>query len=256
MVSILQAIILGIVQGITEWLPISSSGHLVLFQKLFGLAPPVLFDIVLHLGSLVVIFIIFWKDIIKILKGALKKEKRYLNYLLYLILASVPIALVGFFLNGFIKSIFYNIKIIGFSLLFTALLLYLSKYPKKKNKKLNIKNTFIIGIAQALAILPGISRSGSTISVGLIQGAKKQETARFSFLLFIPAIIGATIMEISTINQITNNFPALIIGTITAIITGILSLKLLLFIIKKNKFYYFSIYCLILGLIILFVAYT
>ena len=254
MVSLLQAIILGIVQGITEWLPISSSGHLVLMQTLFGLEPPVLFDVILHIGSLVVILIVFWKDIKNLAIGVVKKDKTHLNYLLMLLIASIPIFLAGYFLNSFIKSIFNNLKTVGFSLLFTAFLLYLSKHPKKKNKALNFKNTFLIGIAQALAILPGISRSGSTISVGLMQGTKKQETARFSFLLFIPAIIGATVMEAKSITEISN-LPALIIGTIAAIIAGVFSLKLLLRIIKKNKFSHFSWYCLILGMIVLAFAY-
>ncbi|MBD3354983.1 hypothetical protein GF361_03280 [Candidatus Woesearchaeota archaeon] len=256
MVSILQAIILGIVQGITEWLPISSSGHLVLFQKLFGIQPPVLFDIILHIGSLIVVFIVFWKDIVKLAKGLIKKEKASWIYLSKLLIASIPIALVGFFLNGFIKSIFHSTKTVGFSLLFTALLLYISKYPKKKNRSITFKNTFIMGIFQSLAILPGVSRSGSTISAGLLQGAKRQETARFSFLLFIPAILGATVMEITTLSQINGNLTALIIGTVFAIIAGVLSLKLLLKIINKNKFQYFSIYCLILGIILLFIAYA
>ncbi len=266
MVSILQAIILGIVQGITEWLPISSSGHLVLFQTLFGLEPPVLFDVILHIGSLVVVFIVFWKDIKKLVKGVLKRDKKYLKYFAYLIIASIPIGLVGFLLNDWIKSIFHSLKTVGFSLLFTAFILYLSKYPKKKNKDLNFLNTLVIGIAQALAILPGVSRSGSTISLGLMQGAKKKEAARFSFLLFIPAILGATLLETlklieaAKINteytaQMISLIPASIIGTITAVVAGVISLKLLLHIINKNKFSYFSWYCLVLGAVVLLLAY-
>ena len=255
MVSILQAIILGIVQGITEWLPVSSSGHLVLFQHLFGLAPPVLFDVILHIGSLVVIFIVFWKDIKELVIGVFKRDKKYLKYLLWLIIASIPIALVGFFLNDFIKSIFNNLSTVGFSLLLTAVLLFASKYPKAKNQKLKLCNTFVVGLAQALAILPGVSRSGSTISVGLMTGMKKREIATFSFLLFIPAILGATLLEIKNVSEITN-VSALIVGTIVAIIAGVLSLRLLLKIIDKNKFSYFGWYCLALGLVVLIISYT
>jgi len=255
MVSLLQAIILGIVQGITEWLPISSSGHLVLFQNLFGLEPPVVFDVILHIGSLIVVFIVFWKEIKELVVGVFNKDKYHLNYLLYLVIASIPIALVGFFLNDWIKSIFHSLKTVGFSLLFTALLLYVSRYPKKKNKELSLKNTLMIGVVQALAILPGISRSGSTIATGLMQGVKKRQAAAFSFLLFIPAIVGATLVEMKEVSQITD-IPALITGTIVAIIAGILSLRLLLRIIDKNKFSNFAWYCLILGLIVLVISFV
>ncbi len=250
MVSIFQAIILGMVQGITEWLPISSSGHLVLVRNLFGLEVPVLFDIILHLGSLLVIFIVFWKDIKKLILGVIRKEKKYLAYAGFLILATVPIGLAGILFNSKIKAAFNSPTIVGFSLLFTAMLLFLSRFPKKKNRRLNLKNILVIGFAQALAILPGVSRSGSTISTGLIQGVKKEEAARFSFLLFIPAILGATFVEMKGITSLSADIPALIIGTSAAVLTGIVSLKLLLNIIKKDMFYHFAWYCLVLAMII------
>jgi len=228
MITAIQAIILGIIQGITEWLPISSSGHLVIFQHFFNIAPPVIFDITLHMGSLIVIFIVFWKDIITLTKGVLRKEKTHLKFLTYLIIASIPIAIVGFFLNSYIKAIFNDLRTVGLSLLFTSLMLFLSK--KAKANKLTLKNTYIIGMFQAIAILPGVSRSGMTISAGLIQGIKKQEVIKFSFLLFIPAIIGAALFELKNIGEITNMTP-MIIGTLAAIITGFLSLKILLKII-------------------------
>ena len=133
--------------------------------------------------------------------------------------------MVGVLLNDTIKSIFNNTKTVGISLLITAILLFLSKYPKIKNKKLTFKNAYIIGIAQGLAILPGVSRSGATISAGLMQGIGKQEAVKFSFLLFIPAIFGATLFEIRNISEISN-ITALLAGTITAIVTGFLSLKI------------------------------
>ena len=253
MISMIEAIILGIVQGITEWLPVSSSGHLVLFQHFFGLAPPVSFDIMLHLGSLIVVLTVFWKDILKLAKGVLKREKASLKMLAYLAIASIPIALVGFFLNDLIKSIFNSLLTVGLSLLFTAVLLFISRYPKKKNKKLGIKNTFLIGIAQAIAILPGVSRSGSTISTGLVLGIKKEDVARFSFLMFIPAILGASLLEIKDVVLVTD-LPAAVVGTITAMVVGFFSLKLLLNLINKNKFSNFAWYCLVLGIITLILA--
>ena len=190
--NILEAIILGVVQGITEWLPISSSGHLVIFQELFGLQQPVIFDLFLHLGSLLVIFAVFFKDILKLFHGFFRWEKFYVKYTLWLIVASVPIGCIGYFFNDAVKSAFGSLTVVGFSLIFTSIILFLSKYPLKKEKKLNWKSIIFIGLAQALAILPGVSRSGMTISSGLIQSVKREEAVRFSFLLFIPAIVGAT----------------------------------------------------------------
>lgn len=252
MITIIQAIILGIIQGITEWLPISSSGHLVIFQNLFKITPPVIFDITLHMGSLIVIITVFWKDILTLIKGVLRKEKTHLKFLGYLIIASIPIAIVGFFLNSYIKSIFNSLITVSISLIFTSIILFLTK-KAKQNTNLNLKNTYIIGMFQAIAILPGVSRSGMTISSGLIQGIKKQEVIKFSFLLFIPAIIGAALFELKNIGEITNMTP-MIIGTLAAIITGFLSLKILLKIIRNNKLSYFGWYCLALGTILLAIS--
>jgi|SRR3989344_1348408 len=251
---IIEAIILGIVQGITEWLPISSSGHLVLLQNLFKIEQPVVFDLILHLGSLLVVLIVFREDIKKLVIGVFRKEKEYINLLFKIIIATIPIALVGFLLKDFIEKIFNDLRVVGFSFLFTSILLFLSKYPKVKNKELNYKNSFIIGLVQVLALLPGLSRSGSTISAGLMQGVKNEDVARFSFLLFIPAILGATILEIKNVNLINDVIP-LVIGVLTVVIVGFISLKLLLYIVKNSKIYFFSYYCLIIGLITLGIYY-
>lgn len=252
--DIFQAIILGIVQGITEWLPISSSGHLVLFEHLFNLRQPLIFDIMLHIGSLFVILFFFRKDIIELINGVFNKEKSKINILIMMFIASIPIAFVGYFFNDFITSIFNDLRTVGFSLLFTALLIYLSKYPKKKNKKLSFSSAAIIGLFQAIAILPGVSRSGSTISSGMFLGIKREDAARFSFLIFIPAIMGATIFEFSNISAV-DNVSAMIIGTVVSAVVGYFSLKLLMNIIKNDKFKWFSVYCLILGIAVLMIEY-
>lgn len=241
---------MGIVQGITEWLPISSSGHLVIFQTLFGFEQPVVYDLMLHIGSLIVVFIVFWKDIKELVVGVIKGNKEKFFLLSYLVIATIPIALVGYFLNDFVKSAFNSLLIVGFGLIFSSVLLFLSRYPRKKDKQMGIGNSIIVGLFQAIAILPGVSRSGSTISSGMILGVKKEEAVRFGFFLFIPAILGATILEIGELNNISN-LGYMIIGTIFTIIFGFLSLKLLLNIIKKDNFYWFSLYCLILGLVVL-----
>lgn len=248
--EIYQAIILGIVQGITEWLPVSSSGHLVLVQNLFGISQPVIFNVLLHIGSLIVVVSVFFKEIIELFKGIFSGKKESMQYLLYLVIASVPIGLVGYFLNDLIKSVFNNNLTVGIGLIFTAIILFLSKYPKKKEQQFTVRSSLITGVGQAFAILPGVSRSGTTISAGLMQGVKRDKVATFAFLLFIPAIIGAALFEAKSIATIPNLLP-LIIGLIVTIIVGFFSLKLLLHIIKKNKFQYFSIYCFFVGLIIL-----
>jgi len=252
--DIFQAIILGVVQGITEWLPISSKSHLIIIQQLFGLVQPAIFDLILHIGSLIVVLFVFWKDIWKLIKGVFTGDKKSLKYFLYLIIASIPVAIIGFVFKTQIEAALSNMYILGFGFLFTALILFCSKFTFVKKKSLNVWNSLIIGISQVLSVLPGISRSGTTISTGMILGVEKKEVAKFSFLMFIPAILGATLLEIGSINTITN-IPAMIIGTIFAMITGYVAIKVLMNIIEKNKFWYFSIYCFILGIIVLLFAY-
>lgn len=251
--DIFQAIILGIIQGITEWLPISSSGHLVLAQHLFGLTQPLIFDVMLHLGSLLVVFIFFWKEIKELIVGVIKFEKEKLRLLLFIIIATIPIALVGFFLGDLVEKAFNSLVVVGFGLIFTSFLLFLSRYPKKKSGKLSWGKAAIIGLFQAVAILPGVSRSGSSISSGMMLGIKKEDVARFSFIIFIPAILGATVLELGSLGAV-ENVSAMIIGTIVSAVVGFFSLKLLMNIIKKDKFSWFGVYCLILGIVVVVLA--
>ncbi|MFH1174395.1 MAG: undecaprenyl-diphosphate phosphatase [archaeon] len=252
--DVFQAIILGIVQGITEWLPISSKSHLLLIQHLFNLAPPVLFDLILHMGSLLVVIFVFWKDIKALILGLFQKNRESWLMLGFLALATVPIAVCGFFLERVIKNTFNDLRILGFGLLFTALILYLSSYPLKKEKKVTLGKSLLIGCSQVFALFPGISRSGMTISTGMMLGIKKETVATFSFLLFIPAILGATLLEFKDIGQITN-VGALLVGTLVTVIVGYFSLKLLLHVIKKGKFAWFGLYCALLGVLVLLLAY-
>lgn len=252
--DIFQAIILGIVQGITEWLPISSSGHLVLFEHLFGLTQPLLLDIMLHVGSLFVVLFFFRKEIIELIKGLFNGDKEKLKIVLMIIIATIPIAVIGYFFQDFIESIFKDLRTVGFALLFTASLLFLSRYPKKKEGKLTYMKALGIGIFQSIAILPGVSRSGSTISSGMMLGVQKEEVARFSFLIFIPAILGALVLHVGDITAFTDPVPV-IAGTLVSAIVGYFSLKLLMNIIKNDKFSWFSLYCLLLGITILVIAY-
>ncbi|MBN2142233.1 undecaprenyl-diphosphate phosphatase [Candidatus Woesearchaeota archaeon] len=253
----LQAVILGVIQGVTEWLPISSSGHLVLAEHFFNLQMPLIFDVVIQLASVLVVLAVFWKDILSLIKGVLKNDQHSWRMVFFLIIASTPIALFGLLFHDFIESVFKSLTTVGFSLLFTSILLFLSRYPRKKTKPINATAAIGIGLAQALAIFPGVSRSGSTISAGMMLGFKREEVARFSFLMFIPAMIGAAGFEIykGALSQIADPWMVLL-SSITAVAAGFFSLKLLLQIIRKDLFSYFSIYCALLGIITLIVAFV
>ena len=253
MISFWQALVLGLIQGITEWLPISSSGHLILFEKLYGITQPIALNVVLHLASLIVVLIVFRKDILKLIMGFLNGEKYFVQYSIWLVIASIPVAIIGLFFRSYIEQAFHNFWTMGISFLFTGLLLLFSKYPAKKTKSLSLSSTLLMGVGQAIAILPGVSRSGTTISAGLLNGRKQEEVVRFSFFLFIPAILGASILEISSIRTLTN-IPAVIFAVIVTIITGLLTMRFLFRIIKSKKFYYFGWYCLIMGLLMLILS--
>lgn len=239
--NILEAIILGIIQGITEWLPVSSSGHLVIVQQIANIQADLLFDIILHFASLLVILITFRKQVIKIITFKSKLT-------MPLIIGTIPIALAGYFLHDFIQSLFSSLLTVAIALTITGILLYTTKYSLPI-KKINNKKSLLIGIAQSCALVPGISRSGATISTSLLLGIKRKQAAAFSFLLAVPAIIGALILEL-TKTELTINLP-IIIGFLTTFIVGYLTLKILLKIIQKNKFHLFSYYCIPIGIILL-----
>lgn len=244
--QITESIFLGILQGITEWFPISSSGHLVIVQELLNIEAPIFFDVLLHLATVLVIIIFFRKEILQILKEFPNYKKPYGKLGYYILIGTIPIGLVGFFFQDYITSLFSNLKAVGVSLVFTGLLLFLTKFSEGK-RNLELKDSIIIGLSQALAILPGLSRSGATISSGMLLGLEKKQLVTFSFLLVIPAIIGATILEFNTASiEISYLY-----GFIASFIVGYITLKLLTIIIEKDYFHYFAYYCLILGILLL-----
>lgn len=251
--EIIYAIILGIVQGITEWFPVSSSGHLVLLQEVFSIDADLLFDVFLHLGSLFVLIIYFWKDILKILKSIVFFDTKSTDFKLaiYIIVGSIPAAMVGLFFHDLLARLFQNLFAVGIAFMITGVVIFLTKY-RNLNASLNIKSSLLIGIAQAIAIIPGISRSGSTISVGILLGVKKEDIIKFSFLLAIPAIVGANLLEFRMAPQI--ELLPLLWGFIASFIAGYLTLSLLINIIKKGRFHYFSLYCWAIGLIAIFLS--
>ena len=266
MIEILQSIILGIVQGIGEFLPISSSAHLILVPYLFGFPEHSLaFDVALHFGTLIAVLMVFWKDWIKLLTGVFnkvvnKKDSFENKMFWYLVIATIPGAIIGKLLEDYVEEVFRGlIPVIAISLAVMGVLIYVGdKWSQKhyknptKYKDLTLKQTFIIGLSQALAIFPGFSRSGTTILAGRLLGVSKEACAKFTFMLSTPIIFGATILKFdSLIAELNLN---LIVGIVTAAIFGILSIKFLLNYIKKHDFSVFAIfayYRLIIALIVL-----
>jgi len=259
--GILYLSLLGLIQGLTEFLPISSSGHLVIFQKLFSLSSPgVVIEAILHLGTLTAVCVYYYKDIYKIVvnfvKGIISKtgtnieyENDFFNLALFIFIGTLPAALFGIFFKDFFENTFKNVKLVYVFLNVTGIILFTTIFSKKKGK-LNLTKSLLIGIAQAIAILPGISRSGITIAAGMWLNVEKKEAARFSFLLAVPSILGAVVLSFKDIQYLSLDFKmGLISGFFIAFIFGYLAIKVLLKFVFKNKFFVFGIYCVILGLI-------
>ncbi|MEM5804475.1 MAG: undecaprenyl-diphosphate phosphatase [Candidatus Aenigmatarchaeota archaeon] len=246
--DMLQAAALGALQGATEWLPVSSSGHLVLLQSAFGVSPPVFFDLLLHMGTLAAVALYFRKDIAALARltarADFKGEGRMVPHILLALLVS---GAAGFLLKGTAEAMFSNAHSVGYAFLATGMLLLGTRFIGRNGQKTDLKPPILIGIAQGIAVIPGISRSGSTIAAGMMSGMEKKQAARFSFLLSIPAIIGATIMEWEPL-ALT---PDAMAGAAFAFATGYLAIGTLLKIVKTGKFHWFSPYCFALGVLTL-----
>ncbi len=247
--TIIQAVISGIVQGITEFFPISSSGHLVLLHNLFGFRREMLaFDVFLHLGTVLSVVIFFRRDISEMLQ----KDIRLLKFI---VIASIPTFIIGVIFKDVAESFFSMPLVVGSSLVITGLfLLFASIYAiywkiVRRPRPLGVKNSIAIGIAQGISVLPGISRSGATIGTALIAGLDEIEALKFSFLLSIPAVLGANILKVRQIygNLISGDTAAFLAGAIAAAITGFLVIKALFGILRKNLFFLFGIYCMLIG---------
>ena len=263
--ELIHAVILGIVQGLTEFLPVSSSGHLVIFQHLFGLKESELFfDVSVHMGTLAAVTIFFWKEIRSIIisllrfsESLIKREIPFsrihddadLKLALMIIIGSVPTAIIGLLLKKASDQIFSSVSIAGAMMIITGLVLWVThRFKKEGSKKFSIKEALLIGIVQGLAVMPGISRSGSTIAAGIFLGLNREMAARYSFLLSIPAILGAEILVLKDLSGLNIPISSTITGTVSAFIVGYFSLKLLLYIVKKGQLHIFAPYCWIIGL--------
>ena len=251
--TLIEAIILGIIQGFTEFLPISSSGHLVLGQAILDIDQPGNeFEILVHLGTLASVIVVFYNDITGLVFSI--KEKSTQKFILFILLGTVPAVIIGLGMKVFIDNLFENVTVVGLALMFTGVILYGSSFIKRKNKDHSFISSILIGCAQAIAIIPGISRSGMTISAALFLGLSSKESARFSFLLAIPAITGAGLLIALDLD---GAFPLTGIVSMAAFfssfIIGILALKWLLGWLEQGKFHYFGIYCFGVGLLTLLI---
>jgi undecaprenyl-diphosphatase len=256
MMNWFEALILGIVQGLTEFLPVSSSGHLELGKAIFNLGTEndMAFAVVVHGATVLSIIVVFFSELRSLLVNSLSFQwNASSKYVVKLLISMIPVAIVGLFFKDLVEQFFTgNVLFVGSMLIVTAALLILTNFAKDKGREISFIGSFIIGIAQAIAVLPGISRSGATISTGLLLGNKKDEMAQFSFLMALIPIIGINLLEIISGDISTDNpssFLPLAVGFLAAFLTGLIACRWMIRIVKKGKLIYFGIYCLVIGII-------
>jgi undecaprenyl-diphosphatase len=256
----IQAIVLGIIQGLTEFLPVSSSGHLEIAKSIFGINPEAsfYFTLAVHGATVFSTIVVFRKEITKIVAGSLKlKINDDTSYTLKIFISIIPVAIAGVLLKGPIESLFNgNLVFIGLMLLVTSVLLAAAHFIKKRERSIGYQDAFIIGIAQAIAVIPGISRSGSTIATGLMIGNKKDEIAKFSFLMVLIPVVGANVLEIITQDVKINStgMGIVAIGFVTSFISGYFACRWMITLVKRSKLIWFSIYCAAIGLLSIFLG--
>lgn len=253
-----EALVLGLIQGLTEYLPVSSSGHLAIGAYLFGIdgEANLGFTILVHVATVMSTLVVLWKEIDWILKGLFKFQmNEETKYALNIVVSMIPVGVVGVFFKDEVEKIFGSgLLIVGCMLLVTALLLAFSYYAKPRQRdNISLWHAFVIGLGQALAVLPGLSRSGTTIATGLLLGNKKEKMAQFSFLMVIPPILGEALLDLikglkgeETLGGV-DTLP-MVIGFVAAFISGCLACKWMINIVKKGKLIYFGVYCTIAGL--------
>lgn len=257
----LEALILGLIQGLTEFLPVSSSGHLEIGKAILGIdvKESLIFTIVVHGATVLSTIVVFRKDLLNLFKGLFQfkwnEETQYVSMILF---SMVPVGIVGVFFKEEVEGFFNgDVSFVGIMLIITAILLGITFFVKSKSRNISFRDAFIIGIAQAFAVLPGISRSGSTIATGLLLGNKREEVAKFSFLMVLIPILGENFLDLfkgDFTSEASIGVLPLLIGFLAAFISGLLACKWMIGIVKKGKLIYFAIYCLLVGLIAYFVA--
>lgn len=271
--NVFHAILMGIVQGIAEFLPVSSSGHLAIFQNLLHIETDtgLLFDVLLHLGTLLAIFVVFWKDIWRLIveffgiiadffrrfsdPDLIVLSSGYRKFVLLIIVSTIPTAILGYVGRSFVEYASTTLLIPGIGLLITSFLLFICDRigdGRKGIKKITYLNAFEIGMVQGVATMPGISRSGATIAACLMLGVKKETAVKYSFIMSIPAVLGAVVLEMK--DAFGTKIPAgtlvsYIIGMVVAAIVGYFAIRFMIGVVRRKKYIYFSIYCLVVGII-------
>ena len=259
------AILLGLIQGLTEWLPISSSGHLALAQHVMGGKPPVLFDITVHMGSVIVLIVYFWKDIKQVLGSLVSKDKKSKEVKAgrrtawFIVLALIPTLIIGLIIAMFLEElVFTSLPILGTCFIMTGVILIVTLWarPRKDIFKMSNLDAVLIGVAQGISVLPAISRSGSTIGIGLLRGLKRETAGRFSFLIAIPAILGAMLLSVKDFMDAGSeiNVLAFAVGTLVSMVVSYITLALLMRILRGKGFHNFAYYCFGIGAIVLVLA--
>lgn len=256
----LQALILGIIQGLTEFLPVSSSGHLAIGKELLGVAATedLAFEITVHAATVLATIVVFWKQIVGYVKGFFKfKNNTETDFVLKILVSMIPVFIVGVFFKDSVEALFSSLYVVGGALILTAVLLYFSdtiaqSRARKKNTYRNgisYWQAFVIGLGQAVAVIPGLSRSGTTISTGLLVGVKREVVAQFSFLMVIIPILGEAFLSIvgGDLSASTVGLLPLGVGFLAAFISGIFACKVMINLVKKAKLKWFALYCLIVG---------
>lgn len=257
--STIEALVLGLLQGFTEYLPVSSSGHLAIGSYLFGIEGEenLAFTVAVHVATVLSTFVILWSEIAWIVKGVFKFEMNdEMKYFFNILVSMIPVGVVGVFFKDTVEEIFGSgLLIVGIMLLVTAALLTFSYYAKpRQREKIGLRDAFVIGLAQAAAVMPGLSRSGSTIATGLLLGNKKEKLAQFSFLMVIPPILGEALLDVLKAVKGEEAFGGidtlpLVVGFLAAFVSGCLACKWMINIVKKGKLVYFGVYCAIVGII-------
>ena len=261
-----EALILGLVQGLTEYLPISSSGHLAIGSALFGIGGEenLAFTVAVHVATVLSTIVILWREIVWIFRDLFKwKWNEGTRYAVNILISMIPVAIVGFFFKDRVEAVFGSgLTVVGCCLLVTALLLTFSYFAKPRQREtISPFHAFVIGIAQALAVLPGLSRSGSTIATGLLLGNKKEKLAQFSFLMVIPPILGEALLDVKDIAvngaeaALGGNlsFGVLAVGFMAAFLAGCAACKWMINIVRRGKLIWFALYCAVVGLLTIFV---
>ncbi len=255
MVSIVETVILGIIQGLTEWLPVSSSGHLAIAKEFLDWQPSVAFYVLLHIGTVIVIVLFFRREIAETLKALIRRDFKSEDGKLgiFVVVGSLPTAAIGYLFQDVFASSFDNLSVVGAALLVTGTLLFVS--PKRDSSKaLGFVDSLFVGVAQGVAIIPGVSRSGATISTALLRGMDKEVAFKFSFLLSIPAVLGAAAAELGDLNFLIagGDAGAVVLGVFASVVVGYLSLKALQRILAEQKFHLFAFYCWAVGFLAVF----